>query len=136
MPTIFKETVPQQARPIPKLYRISQAIGHIIITIMATIGLGNLQEADNQLDLAAETYRRVLQLAGDPPLPVACEAHLGLARICLRMERYGCRFTARAAERPTGAADREHGQIHFLRGVSRPSEACPGRCGRRGRYSS
>jgi LuxR family maltose regulon positive regulatory protein len=60
---------------------ISQSIGHFIITIMATIGLGNLQEADNQLDLAADTYRSVLQLTGDPPLPVACEAHLGLARI-------------------------------------------------------
>jgi LuxR family transcriptional regulator, maltose regulon positive regulatory protein len=60
---------------------ISEAIGHSIITIMSTIGLGEVQEADNQLHLAAETYRRVLQLAGDPPLPVACEAHLGLARI-------------------------------------------------------
>src|SRR5919112_1837374 len=60
---------------------ISEAIGHSIITIMATTSLGNVQEADNQLHLAAQTYRRVLQLAGDPPLPVACEAHLGLARI-------------------------------------------------------
>jgi LuxR family maltose regulon positive regulatory protein len=61
---------------------ISQASGNIIITISATTGLGNIQEADNQLSLAAETYRRVLHLAGDPPLPVACEARLGLARIC------------------------------------------------------
>ena len=60
---------------------ISEAIGHSIITIMATTGLGNVQKAENQLHLAAQTYRRVLQLAGDPPLPVACEAHLGLARI-------------------------------------------------------
>ena len=60
---------------------ISEAIGHSIITIMATTGLGEVQEAENQLHLAAQTYRRVLQLAGDPPLPVACEAHLGLARI-------------------------------------------------------
>ncbi|MCD9024767.1 LuxR C-terminal-related transcriptional regulator [Cohnella silvisoli] len=60
---------------------ISQMIGHVIITIMATIGLGNIQEAENQLYVAAETYRRVLKLAGDPPFPVACEAHLGLARI-------------------------------------------------------
>ena len=59
----------------------SQAIGHFIITLMATLGLGHIQETDNQLHLAAETYRRVLQLAGDPPLPVACAAHLGLARI-------------------------------------------------------
>ena len=60
---------------------ISESIGHIIITIMATTGLGNMQRADNQLHLAAQTYRRVLQLVGDPPLPVACEAHLGLARV-------------------------------------------------------
>jgi LuxR family transcriptional regulator, maltose regulon positive regulatory protein len=49
---------------------------------LATISLGNIQEADNQLSLAAETYRRVLQLAGDQPLQIICEAHLGLARIC------------------------------------------------------
>lgn len=59
----------------------SQAIGHKIITIMATIGLGNIQEFDNQLSLAAQTYNHLLQMIGDPPLPVACEAHLGLARI-------------------------------------------------------
>ncbi|OAB37004.1 transcriptional regulator [Paenibacillus macquariensis subsp. defensor] len=60
---------------------ISEMIGHVIITIMATLGLGNIQEAENQLFAAAETYRHALKLAGDPPLPVACEAHLGLARI-------------------------------------------------------
>ncbi|HEU5103684.1 MAG TPA: AAA family ATPase, partial [Roseiflexaceae bacterium] len=70
------------SRAYTEAIAISQASGNIIITISATIGLGNIQEADNQLDLAAQTYRRVLQLAGDPPLPVACEAHLGLARIC------------------------------------------------------
>jgi ATP/maltotriose-dependent transcriptional regulator MalT len=46
-----------------------------------TIGLGNVQEVDNQLYLAAETYRLVLQLAGDQPLQIICEAHLGLARV-------------------------------------------------------
>jgi LuxR family maltose regulon positive regulatory protein len=49
---------------------------------LATIGLGNVQEADNQLYQAAETYQRVLQMAGDPPLQILYEAHLGLARIC------------------------------------------------------
>ncbi len=52
-----------------------------IYTIAATVNLGQLQEADNQLSLATRTYRRVLQLAGDPPQPIACEAYLGLARI-------------------------------------------------------
>jgi LuxR family maltose regulon positive regulatory protein len=70
------------SRAYAEAISISQAIGHFIINVMATLGLGNMHEADNQLYLAAETYRRALQLAGDPPLPVACEAHLGLARIC------------------------------------------------------
>jgi LuxR family maltose regulon positive regulatory protein len=59
----------------------SQAMGHFIIQIMATLGLAHIQECDTHLHLAAETYRRALELAGDPPLPVACAAHLGLARI-------------------------------------------------------
>jgi len=33
------------------------------------------------LPLAADTYRRVLQLVGDPPQGLASQAHLGLARI-------------------------------------------------------
>ena len=36
-------------------------------------GLADVQELDNQLVTAAETYRQALQLAGDSPLPVACE---------------------------------------------------------------
>jgi len=60
---------------------ISQASGNIMILLGATTCLGQVQESENKLNLAAETYRRVLQLAGDPPLPGACEAHLGLARI-------------------------------------------------------
>ena len=60
---------------------ICQAIGRSVIAMMAAIGLGTIQEAENQLSLAAETYRRALQLVGDPPPPPACDAHLGLARI-------------------------------------------------------
>jgi LuxR family transcriptional regulator, maltose regulon positive regulatory protein len=59
----------------------SQSFGASIYTTAATLSLGQLQEADNQLSLAAESYQRVLMLAGDPPRPIACEAHLGLARI-------------------------------------------------------
>lgn len=59
----------------------SQAIGHGIISLMSTISLGNVQEFDNQLALAEQTYRQVLQMVGEPPLPVTCEAYLGLARI-------------------------------------------------------
>jgi LuxR family maltose regulon positive regulatory protein len=60
---------------------IGQASGNMVFTLLATIGLGILQEAENQLHLAAQTYRRVLQLFGDQPLPFASEAYLGLARL-------------------------------------------------------
>ena len=61
---------------------IGKSFGISIYTLAATINLGQVQEADNQLYLAAENYRRSLQLAGDPPQRMACEAHLGLARVC------------------------------------------------------
>jgi LuxR family maltose regulon positive regulatory protein len=59
----------------------SQASGNTIINIAATIGLGQVQESENQLYQAAETYQRALELAGEPLQPNAGEAHLGLARI-------------------------------------------------------
>jgi LuxR family maltose regulon positive regulatory protein len=69
-------------RAITDVISIGQASGNTMYTLLATIGLGVLQEVDNQLHLAAATYQRVLQLLGDQPLPLAFEAHLGLARIC------------------------------------------------------
>ena len=58
-----------------------KSLGASAYTMAATINLGQVQETDNQLQLAARTYRRVVELAGDPPQPMACEAFLGLARI-------------------------------------------------------
>ena len=60
---------------------LSQAAGAVFSLILATIGLGNVQEMDNELYQAAETYRRVLQWAGDKPQQIISEAHLGLARV-------------------------------------------------------
>ena len=60
---------------------ISQDSGNLMMTIAATTCLGQVQELENQLQQAAESYRQVLRLAGEPPYPGACEAHLGLARI-------------------------------------------------------
>jgi len=68
-------------RALTEAISLSQASGDSFTTILATIGLGNVQEADNQLSPAAETYRRVLHLAGDQPLQIIYEAHLGLARV-------------------------------------------------------
>lgn len=68
---------------------ISQASGNVMVTIAATTCLGIMQELDNQLQLAAQTYQSVLQLVGDPPLPYACEALLGLARIHYQWNELG-----------------------------------------------
>ena len=59
-----------------------KSFGDSIYTTAATLTLGQLQAADNQLPLAAITFKRALQLAGDPPQGMASEAYLGLARIC------------------------------------------------------
>ena len=61
---------------------IAQASGDILNTRLATTCLGQIQELENQLYLAAEAYRRVLQLIGDYARPVDSEAYLGLAHIC------------------------------------------------------
>ena len=60
---------------------LSEGAGAMFPLILATIGVGYVQELDNELYLAAETYRRVLGWAGDHPQQIIGEAHLGLARI-------------------------------------------------------
>src|SRR2546423_15708851 len=59
----------------------SGSFGDSIYTTAAVLGLGQVQENDNQLPLAADTYRRVLQLVGDPRQGLASQGHFGLARI-------------------------------------------------------
>jgi LuxR family maltose regulon positive regulatory protein len=60
---------------------LSQKSGDIFTEILATIGLGTVQEADNLLYQAFETYQYVLRLTSEQPLQIVNEAHLGLARI-------------------------------------------------------
>ena len=60
---------------------IRQASGNIYYTILATTSLGEIQESENQLYQAAETYRRSLQLLSDQRPPDSSEEYIGLARI-------------------------------------------------------
>ena len=60
---------------------LGQAAGAAFSTILATIGLANVQQVDNQLHLAEQTFQRVLQLTGDQPLQIIYDAHLGLAQL-------------------------------------------------------
>jgi LuxR family maltose regulon positive regulatory protein len=68
-------------RAYTEVIQAGKATGNVVFTLLATIGLGNVQEASNHLPLAAQTYRGALETLGDHPLPFASEAHLGLARI-------------------------------------------------------
>ena len=86
------------SRAYDEVISTGKSSGDSVYTIAATINLGQLQEADNRLSLAARTYGHVLRLAGDPPQPIACEACLGLARITYQWndldaaERHGQQF--------------------------------------------
>lgn len=61
--------------------QLSQSVRDVFTTILASITFGLVQESDTQLHLAEQTYQQVLQLAGDQPLQIIYEPHLGLARI-------------------------------------------------------
>jgi LuxR family transcriptional regulator, maltose regulon positive regulatory protein len=60
---------------------IRQASGNIYYTVLTSTGLGELQESENQLYQAAETYRHSIQLLSDQGTPNASEEYIGLARI-------------------------------------------------------
>jgi len=69
------------ARACQESIAISEKSGGAFSKILATSTLGELQELDNHLHQAAETYRQALELSGDHPQPSTGEVHLGLARI-------------------------------------------------------
>lgn len=91
---------------------VSRAYGDIFSTILSTIGLGNIQERDNELHEAADTYRLVLELAGDNPQQIIHEAHLGLARVLYQWndldgaERHGAQALYLAQQYDTQVIDR------------------------------
>lgn len=60
---------------------ISQQYGSLFSRNLAATVLGELQELDNQLYQAAETYRQVLERAGAHPQPSTESVYLSLARI-------------------------------------------------------
>ena len=60
---------------------MAQACGNRMFAIVASIALGHLQHNDNHLHLAARTLARALKMLNGQPHAVACEVHLGLARI-------------------------------------------------------
>jgi LuxR family maltose regulon positive regulatory protein len=68
-------------RAYTEAYSLAQAAGDEIDSTLASIRLGQVQEAENQLHQAAETYRHVLPLIDVYSPYNAPVAYLGLARI-------------------------------------------------------
>ena len=70
---------------------LAQASGNMINTILATTCLGQIQQLENQLYLAAATYQRVLQLIGDYSPANAGVVTFWTSSDLLRVERSGVR---------------------------------------------
>jgi LuxR family maltose regulon positive regulatory protein len=68
-------------RAYAEAYSLAQAAGDIVDSSLASIRLGQVQESENQLHLAAEIYQRVLPLIDEYSPNNAPVAYLGLARI-------------------------------------------------------
>ena len=81
MACFFKGDRSQARRGIVDALSLARASGDNHNMILAETSLGQLQEMDNQLFQAEKTYQHILLLLDECPLPVACEAYRGLARI-------------------------------------------------------
>ncbi|CAI6060740.1 helix-turn-helix transcriptional regulator [Cohnella sp. JJ-181] len=58
----------------------SRTMGHQLMAVIAMIGLGQIEEAEDRTASAAAYYEEALRLGGDLPLPALREARLGLER--------------------------------------------------------
>ncbi|WP_240041371.1 LuxR C-terminal-related transcriptional regulator [Paenibacillus ginsengarvi] len=56
-------------------------MGQQLMAVLAMIGLGQIEEAENRTHSAADCYHEALRLGGDLPLPALHEARLGLERV-------------------------------------------------------
>jgi LuxR family maltose regulon positive regulatory protein len=60
---------------------MSERSQNTFINLLASTSLGLVHEANTQLNDAKACFDKVRSLAGNPALPIACEAFLGLSRI-------------------------------------------------------
>ena len=64
-----------------KVLSISKTSGNTMMMIASLTNIAQLYLADLQFMKAKNLFEQVIEIAGDPPLPFACEALLGLANI-------------------------------------------------------
>ncbi len=77
----IEDNLTESGRAYAEAYSLAQAAGNIVDSSLASIRLGQVQEAENQLHLAAETYQGVLPVIEEYSPHNAPLAYLGLARI-------------------------------------------------------
>ena len=77
----FRGERPEAPRAYTEAIDLATRSGNIFIDILATTGLGMVDESDTRLRAAETSFMRVLKLVGEPRRPVACAAYAGLARI-------------------------------------------------------
>jgi LuxR family transcriptional regulator, maltose regulon positive regulatory protein len=77
----FEGNRPLARQAYEQVLSVGQVSGNFMFAVVATMGLASIQLAENQLHAAFKTYQDILQKLTDPTHSVACEAHLGLARI-------------------------------------------------------
>ncbi len=118
-------------RAFAEAMAIGQASGNMMIAAAAASSLGQVQESENQLHQAAETYRRLLSMVGDPAHMATCEAHHGLARIFYEWNDLDA-AEQHAQQCARLAQQIECDTLRCLRGAACPPQACAGRSGRRG----
>jgi LuxR family maltose regulon positive regulatory protein len=75
----IQQDLAEAGRAYAEACSLAQAAGNIVDSSMASIRLGQVQEAENQLHLAAETYQRVLPVIDEYSPHNAPLAYLGLA---------------------------------------------------------
>lgn len=63
-----------------------QKIDHQLMAVTAMIGIAQIREAEGRLELAAESYKEALRLAGDLSHPNRKEAQIGLERMRRALE--------------------------------------------------
>lgn len=61
--------------------QLSESSENSFYAIVATISLGQIQELDNELHEASESYQRAINLSGESAHPITAQAFLGLARL-------------------------------------------------------
>jgi LuxR family maltose regulon positive regulatory protein len=71
------------ARAFNEALPIAEKLRHTMVMLLCKSDQGVLMERARRFDDAAELYRQTIDLCGEPALPVACQAHFGLARIAL-----------------------------------------------------